>query len=137
MRQDVVYVWHKESRLPECDVVVLPGGFSYGDYLRTGCIARFSPIMSDVMHHARTGRLVIGICNGFQVLLEAGMLPGAMMLNRTLLFVCRHLYLRVENNATLFTRNMVRGSVLDIPVAHGEGNYYCDADTLKKLQDRK
>ncbi|MFA6600482.1 MAG: phosphoribosylformylglycinamidine synthase subunit PurQ [Candidatus Omnitrophota bacterium] len=134
-RMSVEYVWHKERNLPRTDLVVLPGGFSYGDYLRTGAVARFSPAMEAVAKHAAEGRPVIGICNGFQILLEAGLLPGAMLRNKTLTFVCRHVWLRVEDAANPFCRKMRQGQKLCIPIAHGEGNYYCDDETLKKLRD--
>ncbi|MBI3306357.1 MAG: phosphoribosylformylglycinamidine synthase subunit PurQ [Candidatus Omnitrophica bacterium] len=136
MKQDVQYVWHKERTLPKVDLVVLPGGFSYGDYLRTGSIARFSPAMESVRTHAAEGRYVIGICNGFQILLEAGLLPGAMLRNRSLSFICKHVWLRVEDTNTVFTKKMKKDETLQIPIAHGEGNYYCDDDTLKQLKDR-
>lgn len=135
MKTPVEYVWHKEASLPKVDLVVLPGGFSYGDYLRTGAIARFSPIMSAVRQHADQGRFVIGICNGFQILLEAGFLPGAMLRNKTLSFICKPVWLRVENNQTPFTKKMKSKEPLSIPIAHGEGNYYCDDEALKRLQD--
>lgn len=128
-------VWHKDAVLPKTDLVVLPGGFSYGDYLRTGAIAKFSPIMEEVKKHAARGGLVIGICNGFQILLESGLLPGAMLRNRSQHFICKHVWLRTESNQTSFTRNLKKGELLNIPVAHGEGNYYCDDATLKVLQD--
>lgn len=129
------FVWHKERSLPKLDLVVIPGGFSYGDYLRTGAVAHFSPAMEAVKKHAAEGRAVIGICNGFQILLESGVLPGAMLRNRSLTFVCEHVWLRTENTDSVFTRRMKPGQLLRIPVAHGEGNYYCDDDTLKRLQD--
>ncbi|MCB9800257.1 MAG: phosphoribosylformylglycinamidine synthase subunit PurQ [Candidatus Omnitrophica bacterium] len=129
------FVWHKEGSLPEVDLVVLPGGFSYGDYLRTGAIARFSPVMEAVRQHAAKGRLVFGICNGFQVLLEAGLLPGAMLRNQSLNFVCKQVWLKTDTVDTPFTRNLKKDEILSIPVAHGEGNYYCDDETLKALQD--
>ncbi len=135
MKMSVEFIWHKESRLPELDLVVIPGGFSYGDYLRTGAIARFSPVMASVTKHAKQGRAVIGICNGFQILLEAGLLPGAMLRNKTLTFVCKHTWIRAEDDRTIFTGNIKKGETLCIPIAHGEGNYYCDHDTLKSLQD--
>lgn len=135
VKTPVEFVWHKERELPKVDLVVLPGGFSYGDYLRTGAIARFSPAMETVTKHAREGRYVIGICNGFQILLEAGLLPGAMLRNRSLSFICKHVWLRVEDTNNAFTRKIVKGSTLSIPIAHGEGNYFCDDDTLKQLQD--
>ncbi|MBI4388242.1 MAG: phosphoribosylformylglycinamidine synthase subunit PurQ [Candidatus Omnitrophica bacterium] len=134
MKSKVTYVWHKESVLPKVDLVVVPGGFSYGDYLRTGAIARFSPIMKAVVKHAESGLPVIGICNGFQILLETGLLPGAMLRNRSLRFVCKHVYLRTENVKTIFTNRLKPRKLLNIPIAHGEGNYYCDSETLKRLQ---
>lgn len=135
MKVEAEFVWHKESDLPKVDLVVLPGGFSYGDYLRTGAIARFSPIMKEIKKHADEGRYVFGICNGFQILLEAGMLPGAMLRNRSLSFVCKHTWLKVEDVNNPFTRKMKRGETTCIPIAHGEGNYTCDDETLKRLKD--
>lgn len=135
LHQDVFYVWHKEASFPSCDLVILPGGFSYGDYLRCGAIARFSPVMKEVTHHAKLGRLVLGICNGFQILVEAGLLPGALLRNASLSFVCRHVYVRVETARSAFTQRAAVGDVLEIPVAHGEGNYFCEADMLKRLQE--
>jgi len=132
---DVQYFWHKERNLPPCDLVVLPGGFSYGDYLRTGAIARFSPAMDSIAKHAEAGRPVIGICNGFQILLEAGLLPGAMLRNRSLSFVCKHVFLRTETADSPFTNRYRKGEVIDLPIAHGEGNYFCEPDTLKQLQE--
>ncbi len=132
--QSVSLIWHKEARLGNVDAVVLPGGFSYGDYLRTGAIASFSPVMQAVKEFARSGGLVIGICNGFQILLEAGLLPGAMLRNTSLNFVCRDVYVRVENAATPFTGRCEPGQVLKIPVAHADGNYYTDPVTLAALQ---
>ena len=116
---------------------MLPGGFSYGDYLRTGAIAKFSPVMSRVTDFAAAGGPVIGICNGFQVLLEAGLLPGGMRRNQTLKFICEHVHLRVEANDTPFTRDTTVGQVLRIPIAHGEGNYYADSDTVRSLQEHR
>ena len=133
--QQVSLVWHKEQDLGGADVVVLPGGFSYGDYLRTGAIAKFSPVMSRVTDFAAAGGPVIGICNGFQVLLEAGLLPGGMRRNQTLKFICEHVHLRVEANDTPFTHDTTVGQVLRIPIAHGEGNYYADGDTIRSLQE--
>lgn len=133
-KADVRYFWHKERNLPETDLVVLPGGFSYGDYLRTGAIARFSPAMEAVRKHAKEGRPVIGICNGFQILLEAGLLPGAMLRNRSLSFVCKHVYLRAETTNSSFTNRLKKGQVLNLPIAHGEGNYFCDEATLERLE---
>lgn len=134
MKTKVEYVWHKERTLPDVDLVVLPGGFSYGDYLRTGAIARFSPVMNAVKEHAAQGKPVIGICNGFQILLEVGLLPGAMLRNRTLKFICKHVYIRTENNKTPFTNRLKERETLCIPIAHGEGNYFCDELTLQELE---
>jgi len=132
--EDVTYVWHDETSLEGFDAVLLPGGFSYGDYLRSGAIARFSPIMKAVEEAAATGKPILGVCNGFQVLLEAGLLPGAMRRNAKLTFICKQTELEVKNGNTMFTQNYEQGSTITIPVAHGEGNYYCDNETLKKLQ---
>jgi phosphoribosylformylglycinamidine synthase len=132
--QDVTMVWHKETSLAGLDGVILPGGFSYGDYLRTGAIARFSPVMKAVKQFAAEGGLVLGICNGFQILLEAGLLPGAMLRNRSLHFICRDISVRVENAATPFTGACKPGQVLKIPIAHADGNYYTDPVTLAGLQ---
>lgn len=134
MNVDVDFVWHKDSSLKGIDLVVLPGGFSYGDYLRCGAIARFSPIMKEVIRHANSGGYVIGICNGFQVLLEAGLLPGALLRNKTLRFICRPVYLRVENHTSVYTRHFKPGQVIQVPIAHGEGNYFCDEKTLEVLK---
>lgn len=127
-------VWHKESSLAGLDAVILPGGFSYGDYLRTGAIARFSPVMQAVKQFAAGGGMVLGICNGFQILLEAGLLPGAMLRNKSLHFICREVYVKVENAATPFTNACKSGQVLKIPIAHADGNYYTDPVTLAGLQ---
>jgi phosphoribosylformylglycinamidine synthase len=132
--RQVEYLWHQETNLKGCDVVVLPGGFSYGDYLRTGAVARFAPIMEAVLDHAANGGFVIGICNGFQVLCEAHLLPGALVRNASLKFVCKFVTLRVENAATPFTAAYRSGQLLQIPVAHGEGRYVCDDDTLEQLK---
>ena len=129
------YVWHKDRDLRGADVVVLPGGFSYGDYLRTGAIARFSPIMDEVKKFAQRGGHVIGLCNGFQILLEAGLLPGAMRRNDSLKYVCRDVHLKVDNALTPWTRRYAKGQVIRIPIGHGDGNYYVDPDGLKALQD--
>ena len=136
MKVPVEFVWHKERAFPKVDLVVLPGGFSYGDYLRTGAIARFSPAMDSVKKHADKGGLVIGICNGFQILLEAGFLPGAMLRNKTLSFICKQVWLRCEETKSPFTSRLKRDETLSIPIAHGEGNYFCDKDTLKQLKDQ-
>ena len=135
--QEAALVWHKATDLGGPDAVVLPGGFSYGDYLRCGAIARFSPIMARVKEFAAAGGPVIGICNGFQVLLEAGMLPGGMRRNRDLKFICEHVHLRVETTDTPFTRCVAAGRTLRIPIAHGEGNYYADPETLRALVDER
>ena len=132
--QPVAYVWHADTDLAGFDCIVLPGGFSYGDYLRTGAIARFSPVMAAVEREAQRGKLIVGICNGFQILLEAGMLPGAMLPNDSLEFRCRWVHLRVENDARPYTALYRRGQVLRMPIAHGEGNYYADAPTLAALE---
>jgi phosphoribosylformylglycinamidine synthase subunit PurQ / glutaminase len=131
--QDAVFVWHKEVDLKGADAVILPGGFAHGDYLRTGAIARFSPIMPSVVEFARHGGPVLGICNGFQILLEAGLLPGAMLRNRDLKYRCEHVIVRVEQTDTPFTLQASRGQQLRLPIAHGEGNYYADPDVLQLL----
>lgn len=132
--QAAAFVWHKDTDLAGADVVILPGGFSHGDYLRTGAIARFSPVMRSVAAFARQGGPVLGICNGFQILLEAGLLEGAMLRNRGLKFVCDHVFVRVEQTATPFTRGLEAGRVLRLPIAHGEGNYYAPPDVLDRLE---
>jgi phosphoribosylformylglycinamidine synthase len=128
-------IWHGDSELPSCDLVVVPGGFSYGDYLRSGAMAAHSPIMREVVAHAKRGGLVLGICNGFQILTEAGLLPGTLMRNARLKFLCREVFLRVETNATAFTSAYDNGQVISVPIAHHDGNYFADADTLKSLED--
>ncbi|MBB5172562.1 phosphoribosylformylglycinamidine synthase subunit PurQ [Texcoconibacillus texcoconensis] len=132
---DVSYVWHEETSLEGFDAVLLPGGFSYGDYLRSGAIAQFSPIMSEVVRFAEEGAPVLGVCNGFQILLEIGLLPGAMRRNQQLTFLCKHVELIVENNQTGFTSGYEAGEKITVPVAHGDGNYYCDDKTLGKLKE--
>jgi phosphoribosylformylglycinamidine synthase subunit PurQ / glutaminase len=127
-------VWHTDKELPKVDLVVVPGGFSYGDYLRCGAIAARSPIMTDIRAKALKGLKVLGVCNGFQIITEAGLLPGALVRNAGLRFVCREVKLSVDNNQTFFTNKMTRGAVVSCPVAHGEGNYICDAETLKALE---
>jgi phosphoribosylformylglycinamidine synthase len=131
---DAECVWHKETSLGSADVVVLPGGFAHGDYLRTGAIARFSPVMQAVKAFAARGGPVIGICNGFQVLLETGLLPGAMLRNRSLQFQCEHVHVRVEQTDTPFTRACVAGQVLRLPIAHGEGNWYAPPDVVAQVE---
>jgi phosphoribosylformylglycinamidine synthase len=134
--QDAVFLWHKDEDLRGVDAVILPGGFSYGDYLRCGAIARFSPIMKQVVRFASDGGTVLGICNGFQILLEAGLLPGVLLRNASLRFVCRRTWLRVENAATRFTSGFAQGEVVSFPVAHGDGNYFTDPETLARLNAR-
>jgi phosphoribosylformylglycinamidine synthase len=135
--QPTDFVWHKDGDVSKYDLIVVPGGFSYGDYLRTGAIARFSPVMDGVRKHAEKGKLVIGICNGFQILTEAGLLPGALMRNKSLKFICRHVLVRVEESDTAFTRKAPNGARLSIPIAHGEGNYYADKQTLERLRGNR
>jgi len=134
MDSPVGYIWHQDTDLTGYDCVILPGGFSYGDYLRTGAVARFSPVMNAVSDFAAKGGLVLGICNGFQILLEAGLLPGAMLRNLGQKFVCKYVNLRVESTSTPYTRAMTKGAVLRIPIAHGEGNYYADPAALAELK---
>lgn len=132
--QPVDFIWHRDSNLDGYDCIVLPGGFSYGDYLRTGAIASLSPIMKSVVGFANHGGIVLGICNGFQILCESGLLPGALLRNASLAFACRHVNLRVERSDTMFTRDYEKGQVLSIPIAHGDGNYFCDDATLERLE---
>ena len=132
--REASFVWHKETDLGGADVVILPGGFAHGDYLRTGAIARFSPVMAAVREFADRGGPLLGICNGFQILLEAGLLPGAMLRNGGLKYVCRQVILRVERSDTPFTAKCRVGNLLRMPIAHGEGNYYADAETLARLE---
>jgi len=134
LKQDTVFLWHKDHDLRGCDCVILPGGFSYGDYLRSGAIARFSPLMREVAEFAQRGGLVMGICNGFQILMEMGLLPGAMLRNKRLKFLCQFVHLRLEKEGTPFTRLGRRGQVLRIPIAHYEGNIYAPAETLEELE---
>ena len=131
------YIWHKDTNLDGFDCVILPGGFSYGDYLRTGAIARFSAVIKSIAKFARKGGTVIGICNGFQILLEAGLLPGVMLRNRDSHFICRYVYIKTENNETRFTNLLNTGQILKIPIAHNEGNYYIDAKGLEELSDNE
>jgi phosphoribosylformylglycinamidine synthase subunit PurQ / glutaminase len=132
--QQVEFIWHRSEDLAGSDAIILPGGFAYGDYLRTGAIARFSPVMGSVEKFARAGGLVLGICNGFQILLEAGLLPGAMMRNKNLRFLCRQVHVRVENTDTPFTCAARVGQVLEMPIAHMEGNYFCEPTMLADLE---
>ncbi|MDO4539931.1 MAG: phosphoribosylformylglycinamidine synthase subunit PurQ [Syntrophomonadaceae bacterium] len=131
------YVWHREPKLKGFDALILPGGFSYGDYLRCGAIARFSPIMDEIISFAERGGLLLGICNGFQILTEAGLLPGALLRNRSLKFICETVTMQVSNADTAFTRLYGQDELIRLPIAHGEGNYFCDDATLKDLTDNK
>ncbi|MCX7877779.1 MAG: phosphoribosylformylglycinamidine synthase subunit PurQ [Ignavibacteria bacterium] len=135
LNQDVKFLWHKDSSVGDRNVIVLPGGFSYGDYLRCGAIARFSPLMKDILKFAEKGGIVIGICNGFQILCEAGLLPGALLRNQSLRFICKTVRLKIENKDSKFTNSFTK-DLIDLPVAHGEGNYYCDEETLNELRDK-
>ncbi|MDF2722164.1 MAG: phosphoribosylformylglycinamidine synthase [Paenibacillus sp.] len=132
--QPVDYVWHTTTDLSSYDGILVPGGFSYGDYLRCGAISRFAPVMNEVVKAAEQGKFVLGICNGFQILLESGLLPGAMLRNRSLKFRCHAATLRVENNQNPFTTQYAQGELINVPIAHGEGNYYCDDATLAELK---
>ena len=135
LNYDVEFLWHKDTDLKQSSVILLPGGFSYGDYLRTGAIARFSPIMNSVISFANKGGIVIGICNGFQILLEAGLLPGVMIRNNSLKFACKDVYLKTENRETIFSAEISEATkALKIPIAHGEGNYFADIELLKELE---
>jgi phosphoribosylformylglycinamidine synthase len=134
IKQDVQFLWHQDAFLHGCDCVILPGGFSYGDYLRTGAIARFSSVMKRVTEFAHAGGLVVGICNGFQILLEAGLLPGAMLRNTSLRFICRFVYIKAEDQNTPFTNLCRRGQALKIPIAHTDGNYFIQEDGLRELK---
>ncbi len=137
LRQEARFIWHKERDISGCDAIVLPGGFSYGDYLRTGAIARFSPVMEEVIPFAQHGGLVVGICNGFQILCEAGLLPGALMRNAQIRFSSKQIYLRVENTDTRFTGKCSAADILKMPVAHGDGNFFADSTTLDELEENK
>lgn len=133
--EEVIYLWHEDNLPLDIDGVILPGGFTYGDYLRPGAMARFSTIMNDIVEFARRGGFVLGICNGFQILVESGLLPGALMKNQHLKFICDHVYVRVENNNTPFTNACDKGEVLKIPVAHNEGNYFAPREDILSLQE--
>jgi phosphoribosylformylglycinamidine synthase I len=135
IKRDVEFLWHQDTSLHGCDCVILPGGFSYGDYLRTGAIARFSPIMQKVMEFAHNGGMVVGICNGFQILLEAGLLPGAMLRNTSLRFICKFVHIKVENERSPFSNLCKREQVLKIPIAHTDGNYFIPEEGLKQLEE--
>ena len=133
INQEVVELWHKETDLKNCDIIFLPGGFSYGDYLRSGAIAKFSPIMSKVIEFANNGGYLVGICNGFQILTESGLLPGALLHNTNNKFICKNIFLKIENNKTLIT-NQYNGQAIKIPIAHGEGRFFADEKTIKGLE---
>src|ERR1700757_3136984 len=134
MKQETVKLWHKDKDLQGCDAIILPGGFSYGDYLRSGAIARFSPIMEKVAEHAANGGFLFGVCNGFQVLCEAGLLPGALLHNTSRKFICKNVFIKAENNDTLITSGIPLTKALKIPIAHGEGNYFTDTKNLEKMK---
>jgi phosphoribosylformylglycinamidine synthase I len=137
LQKPVKFIWHQSENLANCDAIILPGGFSYGDYLRTGAIARFSPVMKSVEKFANSGGMVLGVCNGFQILCEAGLLPGAMMRNSGLRYICRHVHIRVEQTDTPFTSAAQAGQILKIPIAHNDGNYTCDEATLAELEKNR
>ena len=135
LNYDAVFLWHKDTDIQNCDAIILPCGFSYGDYLRTGAIARFSHIMDTVFDFAEKGGYVFGICNGFQILLEAGLLPGCMLKNKSLQFICKDVYLSIRNRDTVFTKGIENVKTIKVPIAHGDGNYFADNDTLKSLEE--
>ncbi len=135
LQQPTRMVWHQDTDISDLDVVIIPGGFSYGDYLRCGAIAKFSPVMQSVIAHAKSGKLVLGICNGFQVLTEAGLLPGALTRNRDLHFICDRVPLKIENNTLPWTQQYSKGEIITLPIAHGEGRFYASSDTLKAIED--
>jgi phosphoribosylformylglycinamidine synthase len=135
-RQQVTFLWHDSADLQGCDAIIVPGGFAYGDYLRAGAIAKFSPVMESVRKFAADGGLVLGICNGFQILCEAGLLPGALLRNAGLKYVCKPVHIRVESTNTPYTQRLTKGDVLKIPIGHMEGNYFCDESTLAELKDQ-
>lgn len=137
LKKPIEFIWHQSKDLANCDAIILPGGFAFGDYLRTGAIARFSPVMESVEKFARSGGMVIGFCNGFQILLEAGLLPGAMLRNSALRFVSRHVHVRVGQTDTPFTNAATKGQILKLPIAHGEGNFTCDEATLASLEKNR
>jgi len=137
LQKPVEFIWHQSENLANCDAMILPGGFAFGDYLRTGAIARFSPVMKSVEKFAKGGGMVLGICNGFQILCEAGLLPGAMMRNSGLRYICRHVNIRIEQTNTPFTSAAQKGQVLKMPIAHNDGNYTCDDTTLAELEKNR
>ena len=134
LQQETVKLWHKDKDLQGCDAIILPGGFSYGDYLRSGAIARFSPIMEKVNEHAASGGFLFGVCNGFQILCEAGLLPGALLHNSNRKFICKNVFIKTDNTNTIITHSVPKNKALKIPIAHGEGRYYADAKTLAELK---
>ncbi|ELS33302.1 MULTISPECIES: phosphoribosylformylglycinamidine synthase subunit PurQ [Pseudanabaena] len=136
LRQPTRLIWHTETDISDCDTIIVPGGFSYGDYLRCGAIARFAPVMRSLQEHAVKGKYIIGICNGFQILTESGLLPGALVRNRDLHFICDRVPLRVERNDLVFTEKYQQQQIIALPIAHGEGCYFANADTLKELEDQ-
>jgi phosphoribosylformylglycinamidine synthase subunit PurQ / glutaminase len=135
MNAETTFLWHKDTDVSDIDLLIVPGGFSYGDYLRSGAIAKFSPIMKAVVEYAKKGNPVLGICNGFQILLESGLLPGAMLHNEHLRFICKQVHIRVESTRSLFTGKMDKGQVIQIPVSHGEGNYFIEEEGLNRLEE--
>ncbi|MHB8261681.1 MAG: phosphoribosylformylglycinamidine synthase subunit PurQ [Bacteroidia bacterium] len=137
LKQETIKLWHKDKDLQGCDAIILPGGFSYGDYLRSGAIARFSPIMEKVIMHADKGGFVFGVCNGFQILCEAGLLPGALLHNNNLKFVCKNVFIKAENTNSIITQAIPKNKVLNIPIAHAEGRYYADEKTLSQLNENQ
>ncbi len=135
LHQEVVKLWHKDTSIQGCDFIMVPGGFSYGDYLRSGAIARFSPIMDEIINHANRGGYVMGICNGFQILTEAKLLPGALLHNNSRKFICKNVHLKADNNSNIVTQNLLLDSVFQIPIAHGEGNFFAGSEELKRIED--
>jgi phosphoribosylformylglycinamidine synthase I len=135
LHQNVVKLWHKDTSIQGCDFIMVPGGFSYGDYLRSGAIARFSPIMDEVIAHANKGGYVMGICNGFQILTEAQLLPGALLHNNSRKFICKNVHLKADNNNNIVTQNLLLDSVFQVPIAHGEGNFFASSEELKRIED--
>ncbi len=135
LSQEVVKLWHKDTDIQGCDFIMVPGGFSYGDYLRSGAIARFSPIMNEVIAHANRGGYVMGICNGFQILTEAKLLPGALLHNTSRKFICKNVHLKADNNSSLLTQGLSLETTFKVPIAHGEGNFFASADEIKKIED--
>ncbi len=137
LNQEVIKLWHKETDLQNCDFIMVPGGFSYGDYLRSGAIARFSPIMDSVIQHANKGGYVMGICNGFQILTEAKLLPGALLHNTSRKFICKNVYLKAETQSSILTQNLSSEKAYKVPIAHGEGNFFASPDEIKRLEDQQ